>query len=352
MLPPEMIVEILARLPVKALFRLKCICKSWLNLISGNPQFSKLHLHYAKHDSSVNRYKLFRYRSPFQSIDQDAFCYGNNHVTRELNFPIIDVQPTEFEVIGSCNGLIAACWNDEHIIVWNPTTGDFRELPAINFSCRDTMFFGYDSHLDDYKIVKGLVSIREKTVHLEVFYLKAREWRPRVDLHTSFTLNRFFHISSNGFHHWLVDLPDQKLGIVSLHLGEEKFLEMVPVPEDITNRLSGLEIRGVGDNVWVCKNSQGPADYFEGWMMKRDESETSWTKLYSFRSVSSLEKLSKVSMDVIWVGIDGNVVLDADGFELVLYNPNKQTSLEYGLDGEMCYHPVFYMETLVSPNAI
>ncbi|WCJ25549.1 F-box family protein [Euphorbia peplus] len=364
-LPAEIIVEILARVSVKPLFRWKCVCKSWFNLISNNLQFAKLHLHYAKLDTSVNRNKMFLFCSPLPFIDEHASCTHNNLVTRDLRFPIIDVQPTtEFAILGSCNGLIAACWNDDpldnlHIIVWNPTTGHFRDLPAITSTSRIiNMFygFGYDSHSDDYKIVRGLVSTCRKKVRLEVLSLKACEWRVSQDVHSSFTLNinRAFNSSSNGFHHWLVELPDRKLGIVSLDLGEEKFLKMVPVPADITNRLSGLKLRGVGDDVWVSKNSLYPTDYLEGWMMKRDGSKISWTKLYSFSklTVPSLIKLSKWRAEVIWVGIDGKVLINWYGFDLILYDPDEQTSSETGLMGNGCNYPVTYMETLVSPNAI
>ncbi|KAJ8450439.1 hypothetical protein Cgig2_002124 [Carnegiea gigantea] len=49
-LPTELATEVLARLPVKSLVRLRCVCKAWCSLISS-PDFASLHLdRYHNHD--------------------------------------------------------------------------------------------------------------------------------------------------------------------------------------------------------------------------------------------------------------------------------------------------------------
>ncbi|WCJ25552.1 F-box and associated interaction domains-containing protein [Euphorbia peplus] len=355
-LPLEIIIDILSRLPVKPLFRLKCVCKSWLSLISNNPEFAKIHLRYATQDTTINRYKLFLSTYPFQSIDHDDYCYGDNVVKRELRYPNPATETADdLEFIGSCNGLIAIAVNSNsnYITVWNPTTGDSRELPASTSSISgDQVFsgFGYDSHLDDYKVVRGVTYPSGGDVKMEVFNLKSDRWRSIEDLHSNIFLNSS-SISINGFMHWLVPLendPNPKLGIISFDLANEKFLEMVSVPDHVTQKLgsNSLRIQRVGENVCVCSNWYG--DCYEAWIMKRDGREILWSKWYSFGS----DQLPgcKYWVEVIWVAKNGKVLFDWDGRELVVYSPEDQSSSSYDMNWDG-FQGITYIETLVSPNS-
>ncbi|XP_065858813.1 F-box/kelch-repeat protein At3g06240-like isoform X2 [Euphorbia lathyris] len=309
-LPLEIIIDILSRLPVKPLFRFKCVY-------------------------------------------HDAYCNGDNVVTRELNYPDSTTETAdELEFIGSCNGLIAVALNsDSHITIWNPTTGDSRALPASDLPMSGEFFsgFGYDSVIDDYKVVRGAASTSGSEIKMEVFNLKADKWRSIKDLQSNIYLNGS-SISVNGFLHWLVPVendPNPKLGIISFDLVEEKFLKMVEVPDDVTQKLgsNSLRIQRVGENLCICTDWYG--DCYEAWIMKRDGREISWRKLYSFSS----DPLPgcKYWLEVLWVGKNGNVVFDLDGRELVVYNPEEESSSQYDINWDG-FEAITYMETLISPN--
>jgi hypothetical protein len=83
---------------------------------------------------------------------------------------------SEFEIVGSCTGLVCAVFDSEnHIIVWNLAARDSKELPVPNgkffFRC------GYDLRLDDYKIVRGSISLTNNSSNyrakVEVLTLKS-----------------------------------------------------------------------------------------------------------------------------------------------------------------------------------
>ncbi|WCJ25553.1 hypothetical protein M5689_007428 [Euphorbia peplus] len=101
---------------------------------------------------------------------------------------------------------------------------------------------------------------------MEIFNLKANAWRAINDLKSSIPLNGL-SISLNGFLHWLVCIgsyPNQKLGIVSFDLAEEKFMETVEVPDDFTQKYgaNSLKIRRVGEN--LCVDTDYYGRYREG----------------------------------------------------------------------------------------
>ncbi|KAL0414846.1 UNVERIFIED_CONTAM: hypothetical protein Sradi_1686300 [Sesamum radiatum] len=57
-LSPEVLSEVLSRLPVKSLLRFKCVSKFWVELIN-TPYFISLHLHnYSKQRARVNIIQL------------------------------------------------------------------------------------------------------------------------------------------------------------------------------------------------------------------------------------------------------------------------------------------------------
>ncbi|XP_061371685.1 F-box protein At1g15015-like isoform X2 [Gastrolobium bilobum] len=74
----DVIQEILLRLPVKSLVRFKCVCKSWLSLISDS-QFAKSHYEL----SAAPTHKLLhvtRSGSEARSIDFDASLNDDSFV--------------------------------------------------------------------------------------------------------------------------------------------------------------------------------------------------------------------------------------------------------------------------------
>ncbi|XP_028801586.1 F-box protein At5g49610-like [Neltuma alba] len=97
-LPPEVIISILLRLPVKSLMRFRCVCKEWKNLFK-TPSFVAEHLHHSTKQNSL----LF-----------DCTIYGCtlsllNHEMQVLELqkpPFIDTSMGSYRIVYSNNGLL------------------------------------------------------------------------------------------------------------------------------------------------------------------------------------------------------------------------------------------------------
>jgi len=74
-LPLELIIQILLRLPVKSLIRFKCVCKSWLSLISKDTHFALSHFQLTSATATLTRRIMFIIPIPHRqclSIDFEA----------------------------------------------------------------------------------------------------------------------------------------------------------------------------------------------------------------------------------------------------------------------------------------
>ncbi|KAL0001070.1 hypothetical protein SO802_014851 [Lithocarpus litseifolius] len=101
-LPPELIADILPRLPVKSLTRFKGVSKSWATRIS-DPDFVKTHLHRAQF-----RRILLSSANSLYSIDHET---DDLAAAVDLHYPRDQIQNPKpqshaVQIIGSCNGLV------------------------------------------------------------------------------------------------------------------------------------------------------------------------------------------------------------------------------------------------------
>jgi len=122
---PEVITEILLRLPVKYVLRYRCVCKSWLSLIS-HPNFATLHFHLAA-SPTHNLLSIGNDCFPETlSIDFDASLNGDSaYVPPILDFMDHQQHP---QIGGSCRGFVFL-HSDKGFYLWNPSTGVHKQIP-------------------------------------------------------------------------------------------------------------------------------------------------------------------------------------------------------------------------------
>ncbi|XVF65281.1 hypothetical protein PTKIN_Ptkin09bG0235500 [Pterospermum kingtungense] len=246
-LPQDIIVNILSRLPVKYLIQLKCVCKPWRSLIS-DPQFAKLHLAQSKKkNTNFSSHRVLLITLPLESVA----CESPSDDDLELDDVVLDFPAAmkktpdsdelvdDLEIGGSCNGLICIVFENGRIFLYNPTIREATELAidtSSTFDPRGTFFYGlgYDFSTDDYKVVRaGRHSSSDKT-EVEILGLKRNTWR-RIE-ETGILLHGVAGIFLNGALHWLAiraNDPNKMFVIVAFDMVEEKFHELVAIPDNI-----------------------------------------------------------------------------------------------------------------------
>ncbi|KAJ0040947.1 hypothetical protein Pint_28437 [Pistacia integerrima] len=215
-LPEDMLVEILSKLPVKSLIRLKCVCKPYCG--------QKLSLY------------------PDQTLSN-------------LSHHDIDPQiPVLRQIMGPHDGLFCL-YGYNQIFLWNPATRETMALPK----CRNPMLmrpfdpgayycnigFGLDPMNNDYKLVLIRTLWDDEThlfyecFHVSMYNLSTNSWKDFevVEL-TQYSLHkRSDSLYSNGICYWsaIRDNKDHQV-ILSFHMSDEilREIEGPNIPESMS----------------------------------------------------------------------------------------------------------------------
>lgn len=281
--------NILSRLSVKCLLRLRCVSKPFCSLIDSQ-KFVKTHLNRSI-ETDFNLSVILSY-TPAPMISCSRYGQGkifsasldSLNIAVELDHPFKNCTG-ETPIIDTCNGLIALKNGENDIALWNPSTKKHVLLPKFWSDFDDYADlvdgFGYDAVSDDYKVVRLIQFGRGKVEYTEiaVYSLKSNSSRRiRVDFPYYFSHPRDGTFA-RGHVHWLVLSEPEGYNedlIVAFDLKSEEFFE-VPLPH-LENRDSG-NLMYMG-NFSGCLYFSCFCDYPEPvdiWIMKE-----SWTKVFSF----------------------------------------------------------------------
>ncbi|KAJ8760396.1 hypothetical protein K2173_015063 [Erythroxylum novogranatense] len=331
--------EILSKLCVKSLLRLRCVSKTWISIISSN-YFVKCHL--KKRTSSLI----------FGELDDN----GVQHISldgNQLSNPFyLPIKITCASIIGSCNGLVCIqgfILRIPTILLWNPSVRTYRYLPPTSFTAHDVgvFGFGYDSMNDDY-LVMNLVPTNSRVLcdhvscydtiphkyhyksrlELWVYRLQRHRWT-RIDVPYWFT-DVELRVNSLFVHeacHWLINIKSTQV-IVAFHTTTEK-LERLSLPMLLSKEKNKYYLGVLGD--WLCVSCMQPkavkgADI---WVMKEYGIEDSWVKLFSFSCEAlgkSIDRLVPISFSKNKERILLKVGWKVGKGALVWYDPETNTA--------------------------
>ncbi|MED6207226.1 hypothetical protein PIB30_033820 [Stylosanthes scabra] len=278
-LPPELVREILLRLPVKSLVRFKCVSKQWLSLLSDS-HFAESHFDLATNNNnnklmylSSDCSKVYSVKITGTSLHHDNTVQLHSTCNHEST-----------RIVGSCRGFLLL-QKGTVLVLWNPVT-DFHTMviyPSIKdyyFPC--SYFFtggvGYEKSNDDYLIVIGMIKSMV-TPCWKYFSVRTNSWKEIEGgdrFGPCFCHNDRFGLVYNDAIHWLtlyID-SDYQLSLVIVAFDTAtKTLSEIPLPCPLSTRKnSELGLLG-GRGCFGIYNQQ------EIWVMKEYKVESSWTKL-------------------------------------------------------------------------
>ncbi|XP_071705117.1 F-box/kelch-repeat protein At3g06240-like [Rutidosis leptorrhynchoides] len=351
-IPPEIMTDILYRLPAKSVGRFRCVSKDWLSQLSS-PQFIMTH------QNTLNQKHFVLVKSSLYSIPFSNHSLEVSRSPTELRLGFT-IDTIWYTIHGSCNGLVLLSFYNFNLrytrtlSVLNPTTRDLIRLPQVvyNQTSSDLFGFGYDSLTDDYKVVTIRLyndydtnfSAGKKFVY--VYSLRTKNWTRLSDATSSdYSILIKDSLTSavfvNGILHWFgKKLSDNLPVIVALSLTNEKFSEVsIPIfPNDVDIKYH-CQLVDVGGKLGIFSNAKGTI-----WLMNEYGVKESWTKIL-------LHGFDRHSMSFQpMISYDKGKFLVADHLNRLLIYDIKERRLSE--TGEISFDELIgsYIESLVSPK--
>ncbi|KAF3630484.1 putative 60S ribosomal protein L13a-4-like [Capsicum annuum] len=202
-------------------------------------------------------------------------------LTFDLDYPV--KQPKRIvRVLGSVNGFnFYRIWFNS-LVLWNPSTGKYKQLPDLMPTQMVTTGycfnygFGYDEVHNDYKIVALFREISKHCVDAKIYSLKSDSWRILDDAQGEMLYDGSGKLV-NGKLHW-VTIVDGGWSIMSIDMVDEK-CRKVEQPYYGVDQFS-LTLGVLGSDMCVlCSHERTDV-----WVMKDYGVKESWTKMYTIKS--------------------------------------------------------------------
>ncbi|KAK7338430.1 hypothetical protein VNO77_19039 [Canavalia gladiata] len=370
-LPPELVSNILSRLPSKDLLKCKRVCKSWFDIIT-DPHFVSNH-YVVYNNLQSHEENLLVISRPFLSglkTHISLLSWNLNDPQKHVSSALLNL-PNEYnsdhkywsEIMGPCNGIYFLEGNPN--VLMNPSMGQFKALPESHFtspygtySLAEYFGFGFDPKSNDYKVVVikdlWLKETDERQIgywNAELYSLNSNSWRkPDAALPLPIEIwgSSRVHTYVNDCCHWLGYVDEsgttedvilafdmvkevfRKIKVPRIRFSsKEKFATLAPFNDSST----------IGVIVYPVK---GTEKCFDVWVMRDYWDQGSWVKQYSFRPVEVIDKL---------VGfIGGNHFLWKDSDEgLVLHESDSHKTKDLKVYGKGdSLRAATYKESLVS----
>lgn len=361
----EIIVDILSRLPPKSIGRFRCVSKPWKSLLS-QPQFIKTHLFRSKHlpielqslilfSEETNSLYSTQLNNAHQLIDQmTTFC-------TKLSFDDHRFDCSLVNNVATCDGLILVRDEEDKLLLVNPTTRQFKELPsspyALDPRASFTMYgLGFDSVSDDYKVVTLSYYNTDNEyepdcteMFVNVYCVRNGTWKKAESSPYDHAVG---HITSgvfvDGCIHWLASTTsDYKSVIAAFDIVEEKF-HQVPPPSSVDDKKFVFN-RLVALGGCLCMFPSSRSCETDVWVMKEYGVEDSWSKIMIIDSEESeFRPLCLLGKEQV-VLVKNEETVDE---KLVMYNLEQGISKNIVINGIPDEFRVegSFMESLVSPH--
>ncbi|KAL6500890.1 hypothetical protein OROHE_025087 [Orobanche hederae] len=408
-IPLEIIEEMMLNLPVKSLARFSTVSKSWYSSIF-DAGFIRKHKYLA---ASLGRHKIvinpdygnttsFCAISPI-SLDKPIGVViqprmaGNAAICSISSMcpykPAVDATDfaTQFQGKPCLYAFCDELWcveDQDSLFLWNPSMRVFKKLPDPLFQVQNRIGInlygyeneyatgrynryefayglGYDSAVDDYKILK-VPRMDCHCTETEFYSLRSNSWRKieTFPAKPTFTQERCEFV--DGTFHWLSAISNTQTTIVSFKLSTEEYgVVAQPKLSRAINfsKEDGMEVVVVRGKLCVCVNYCRKYR-FVLWVMNEYGVESSWHKKFVIRYGSSLPYFpSKASAESLFTlrplyfYDNGDILIkvstDTCHLEIFMYKNEAVIPIRIASCGN-CNNTsdaFLYVESLISPTA-
>ncbi|AES79537.1 putative F-box domain-containing protein [Medicago truncatula] len=365
LVPEDLALLVLSKLPIKSLKRSGCVKKSW-SLLFENPSFMTMfrnnfisipHSYYD--DTTIILQEVVhrplqtpRVKFYFHSLSSKRF---ENRLKFHLPNPFQEEDPNLYIVeSGAANGTLCLHRGFDELVLWNPSTDELNVVPSGSMVSmppyRESFIklhgFGYDHARDDYKIIRYFFPLDDHDLlHLnlseedvqrdeisyasvwEIYSLRCNTWK---ELHVDMPSHCYSGLLyTNGICHWL-SKSNAEYYLVSFDLSNHVFFTTfapLATPRYIDPNLDfkDLRTRLVMLNGSIALISwYGDTTTFHISVLGELGVSESWTKLFI------IGPLSDLFMYPIGAGSNGDIFFKAGDGKLVF---DLRTQMIEELDG-------------------
>ncbi|KAI3992927.1 hypothetical protein MKX01_039270 [Papaver californicum] len=329
-LPWNIQLDILVRLPFKSIARFRCVNHSWHSELKST-KFLRDQLRLPNEMGKFNLMLNSGNEIEIIRVDPSSSSWEGYSYIQYL-----ESLESRIRVFGCCYGLVLLRLvresNDCFLMIWNPTTNEYKILPKPLPGTKDVdreydeYALGYSSGIKDFKVVYLTESLKEGWCEVQVYTLKTNSWRRndnvRIDGFISHGMSDTVRRPVGGAAHWLafVDASYEGYFVVSFDIETEEFYSF-PLPPSYTYDEKVLGYLGGS----VCFFYDTPK-VLTVWKLKKNVPGEPWTKLFTvkptqqFGAVESFMPLKSLRNGEIVLGLKFSTYL-----RIVLYHPKHKT---------------------------
>ncbi|CAL9221917.1 unnamed protein product [Arabidopsis halleri] len=175
-LPPDLVEEILSRVPATSLIRLRSTCKLW-NTLFKHPRFTEKQFRKAPKESLVLMLKEYRVCPMNVNLNVSPPHIEFKGALALSNYPSNSEEVYIHEVF-HCDGLLLCRTMDYRLVVWNPCLGETRWIQTEKKYSR--LALGYEKNKSGhiYKILKCRDNMPYGQVdEFEIYDFSSDSWR-------------------------------------------------------------------------------------------------------------------------------------------------------------------------------
>jgi F-box interacting protein len=309
-IPLELIVNILARLPVEDVLRCASVCKSWYSLVTS-PSFASLHqdlsspnhgpcvlVEYYNREDVLNWY--YGLHRDNQSFDVIAKFDPPHH-------PSWKITESYWDIVDSLNGIVCLCEQhfvhdkaigdaihdnaiDDEIVLWNPSLRKSLILPkprVSEFVSKIDIGFGFLAESNEYMVVRISYTFDTMQNGAEIYELSTGSWRDLKHGDVSHSELHSQQAHYKGILHWFASYLEKDNSAVSyfictFDIKDEKFGALM-LPNCIRHE-SHEDYEHIQPSVvreLLCLIHYSAERSCTIWAMKEYGVDDSWQKIFS-----------------------------------------------------------------------